>query len=799
MNEFTPIGHKFRPVGVPLRRHPRRPMKLLRRIPLAFILCIWQQVSAQTPTLIRGPYLQVVTPTSVVVRWRTDSPTIGRVWFGQSPNQLTGSVQESQPTQEHILTLTGLQPTTRYAYAIGYGDTQLATGPDYSFKTALPAGDTRPFRMWVLGDFGSGSDNQQTVYQAYRQATANRPADLWLWLGDNAYSYGLEDDYQRLVFPVYAPTLRNTPIFITPGNHDYADSETNFNIAYYNLFSFPQQGEAGGVPSGSKSYYAADYGNVHLISLDSQGRQEGQYRLYDTTSAQVQWLKRDLAANKLPWTIVIFHHPPYSKGGHNSDTEESMRLIRENLTPILERFGVDLVLNGHSHGYERTYRLKGLRGLANTFDKAKNLADNNTGRYDGSPNSCPILSKGQGTIYVVNGSGGQLGGQTDGFPHPATVYNNVSKGGSMILDVNGDRLDAQFLLSDGSIGDRFTLLKSTGTTSSLAAEYGDTLQLSASWTGDYRWPGGQNSRSITYIADKAGTFPITVNDSQKCLTDQFTVNVLPPPKITTQAPVATSVCVGSAFTVTATPENTTKAAGWQYDVLLSDASGNFGANQVVGSGPLTSLQATLPANLTPGTGYRVQVRPRGIPYAQLSPSNAFTVKPLPTATIAGSTTVLKGESVALTINLTGDAPWKGTLSDGTAFSGNVNPITLTIQPTQSGVYSIASVENSCGKGTSSGQASVTVLLPLAEETLSDRQLKVYPNPAHDVIHIELTMGQKKEINMTLTDASGRAVVHKQFAPTSSLSESIAMPHAQGTYLLKIQVGEGTLIRKVVRQ
>ncbi|GAB4027277.1 metallophosphoesterase [Spirosoma gilvum] len=774
-------------------------MKLRKFIALAVLLCVSQQLFAQTPTLVRGPYLQVVTPTSVVVRWRTDQPTTGRVWFGQSANQLTGNIQESQPTQEHILTLTGLQPATRYAYSIGYGDTQLAAGPDYSFKTALPTGDTRPFRMWVLGDFGSGNDNQRAVYQAYRNATVNRPADLWLWLGDNAYSFGLEEEYQQLVFPVYAPTLRNTPIFITPGNHDYADSETNFNTAYYNLFSFPQQGEAGGVPSGSKSYYAANYGTVHLISLDSQGRQDGQYRLYDTTSAQVQWLKRDLAANKLPWTIVIFHHPPYSKGGHNSDTEESMRLIRENLTPILERFGVDLVLNGHSHGYERTYRLKGLQGLANTFDKGKNVVDNNSGRYDGSPNSCPILSKGQGTVYVINGSGGQLGGQSPDFPHPATVYNNVTKGGSMILDVNDSRLDAQFLLSDGSIGDRFTLVKNTGKSTSLTAEYGDTLQFAASWNGDYRWSDGKSSRSINYVADKAGTFPITVKDNQNCLADQFTVNVLPPPKVTAKTSAGASVCVGSTFAVTATPENTTKAAGWQYDVLLSDASGNFASNRIVGSGSLYSLQATIPANLPPGSGYRVQVRPRGIPYAQLSPSDAFTVKSLPTATVAGSTTVLKGESVALTLNFTGDGPWKGTLSDGTAFSSNVTPFTLTIQPATSTVYSIANVENSCGKGTSSGQASVTVLLPLAEEGLTDSQLKVYPNPAHDIVHVELTIAQKKEISVTLVDGNGRSVLQKQFAPTSSLSESLPMPHAHGTYLLKVQVGNGTLVRKVVRQ
>ncbi|GAB4006896.1 hypothetical protein GCM10028808_09680 [Spirosoma migulaei] len=774
-------------------------MHYARCLTLAFLLIFGQNVLAQLPGIVRGPYLQVLTPNSVVVRWRTDQPTTGRVWYGLAASQLIENTRESQPTLEHALTITGLQPATRYAYAIGYDDTQLASGPDYYVKTAVSTGDTRPFRMWVLGDFGSGSDNQTNVYQAYRNATANRPADLWLWLGDNAYSFGFEEEYQRLVFPVYAPTLRNTPLFITPGNHDYADSETNFNTAYYNLFSFPQQGETGGVPSGSKSYYSSSYGNVHLISLDSQGRQDGQYRLYDTTSTQVQWLKRDLAANKLPWTIVIFHHPPYSKGGHNSDTEESMRLIRENLTPILERYGVDLVLNGHSHGYERTYRIKGLRGLANTYDKSQNLVENTTARYDGSPNSCPILTKGQGTVYIVNGSGGQLGGQSVDFPHPATVYNNTTLGGSMLLDVVDNRLDAQLVMSDGSVQDKFTIMKNVNKSASFTAEFADTLAFSASWIGDYRWPTGQTSRTIRYVADKAGTFPVVVTDDRQCLADQFTVSVQQPPKLTANVSGTTSVCVGSTFAVTATPENTSKASTWQYDVLLSDASGDFTNETIVGSGSLTTLNASLPANLAPGAGYRVRVRPRGISYAQLVSSDGFTVKPLPTATLAGSGTVLQGQPIDLSLSFTGDSPWKGTLSDGTAFSSSTTPTVQTVQPTKSTVYSIASVENSCGKGSASGQATITVLLPTAEEEFSGGQLRIYPNPTHEVVYIELTTNQKKEVTLSLSDSQGRSVFQKQYGSVSSVIETISMPHATGTYMLTIQAGQNKVVRKVVRQ
>ncbi|GAB3776034.1 hypothetical protein GCM10028818_20960 [Spirosoma horti] len=774
-------------------------MKISLYVALIFSSYVSQTAFAQSPKLVRGPYLQVVTPTSVVVRWRTDLPTTGRVWFGTSASQLTKDIRESQPTLEHTLTLSGLQPASRYAYSIGYDDTQLTTGPDYYVKTAVPAGDTRPLRFWVLGDFGSGTDNQRNVYQAYLKATANRPADLWLWLGDNAYSFGLEEEYQQLVFPIYAPSLRNTPLFITPGNHDYADSETNFNIAYYKLFSFPEKGESGGLASNSKSYYSADYGNVHLISLDSQGRQDGQYRLYDTTSTQVQWLKRDLAANKLPWTIVIFHHPPYSKGGHNSDTELSMKLIRENLTPILERYGVDLVLNGHSHGYERTYRLKGLRGLANTFNAASNIAENTSGRYDGSPNSCPILTKGQGTIYIVNGSGGQLGGRSPDFPHPATVYNNTTLGGSMLLDVNDNRLDAQFVMSDGSVLDKFTVMKNVNKTASITAEFTDTLQFTASWTGDYRWSSGQTNRTIRYTANQAGTTPVIVTDSRQCLTDQFTVSVSQPPKLTTKLVGSTAVCVGSTFAVTAIPENTTKAAGWQYDVLLSDASGNFLPERIVGSGSLTTLKATLPNTLPLGTGYRVQVRPRGITYAQLVASDGFTIKALPTATLTGSTTVLQGQPISLTLNFTGDGPWRGSLSDGTTFSGSANPTILTIQSTKSMVYSVASVENSCGQGRVSGQASVTVLLPTAEEEFAGGQLKIFPNPTHEVVYVELTTTQKKDVSVTMYDAQGRSVFQKQFGQVNAVSETISMPNAAGTYLLTIQAGQNKITRKVVRQ
>ena len=109
------------------------------------------------------------------------------------------------------------------------------------------------------------------------------------------------------------------PVFPAPGNHDYHDADftaqyaqTTHETPYYQVFTMPVNGEAGGVPSKNPAYYSFDIGNIHFISLDSYGMEENKYFLYDTLGPQVKWLKKDLKANKNKgWVIVYWHHPPY--------------------------------------------------------------------------------------------------------------------------------------------------------------------------------------------------------------------------------------------------------------------------------------------------------------------------------------------------------------------------------------------------------------------------------------------------------------------------------------------------------
>lgn len=413
---------------------------------------------SQSLDIIRGPYLNSVSSTSAVIRWRTEKPTDSKVFFSTDRFKVEQAsvVSEAELETDHELVISGLSPATKYFYSVGANSTKPKMYEDQFLVTAPQVGSTSPLRIWALGDFGDGSKNQLNCRDAIIKETTDHRPDAWLWLGDNAYNIGLDEEYQRHVFRVYQESFfKNTNLYPSPGNHDYGRAKRNpTDVSYFKIFTMPKDGEAGGIPSGSESYYAVDFGNVHLISLDSQGELDGGFRIYDTLSKQITWLKKDLTANKLPWTIVYFHHPPYTKGSHDSDRENELVKIRENLLTILERFKVDLVLTGHSHVYERTHPLRGHYGEANTFDPTKHVVEKKD-----SPNNYRVGKEGQGVIYIVSGSGGQVGGQAEGYPLRAATYFNTTVGGSLLMDFNDNRLDAKWICADGQVRDRFSITK----------------------------------------------------------------------------------------------------------------------------------------------------------------------------------------------------------------------------------------------------------------------------------------------------------------------------------------------------
>ena len=402
---------------------------------------------APAATLTRGPYLQIGTSTGVTIRWRTSPASDSRIRYGLSPESLAGIADDTTSVTDHAVVLAGLWPETRYYYSVGSTTDTLAGGTsEYTFKTAPPPGMGRPTRVWIIGDSGQPGSNQQRVKNAFLTWTGNRFPDVWLMLGDNAYSSGTDSDYQAGMFDSYPEVLRKLVVWPTRGNHDGS-------TGYYGVFTLPTLGQAGGVPSGTEAYYSYDFGDIHFICLDSEGSSRS------TTGAMANWLRSDLAATSREWVIAYWHHPPYSKGGHDSDSEGNLEDMRANFLPILEAGGADLALAGHSHSYERTYLLNGHYGKSSTLTGAMILdhGDGRTGPSGGGPYRKPErMIPNMGAVYAVAGSSSKT--TSGSFDHPAMVI-SLYRLGSMVLDIDGNTMTARFLDDAGAVLDDFTMVK----------------------------------------------------------------------------------------------------------------------------------------------------------------------------------------------------------------------------------------------------------------------------------------------------------------------------------------------------
>ena len=430
---------------------------------LICIIIVLLSLSAEAfaqETVTRGPYLQQLSNDSIIIRWRTDIAVGSSVKYATSISNLDQEVSSAALTTEHIVKLTGLQAHTRYYYNVGKPGSTSSTGTaSQTFETAPTPGLAVSTSFWILGDSGTANADAGAVRDAYKaHANTNGDADFLIMLGDNAYNSGTDNEYQAAVFDIYPEVLLKTPLWSTLGNHDgyTADSATQSG-PYYNIFSLPMSAEAGGVASGTESYYSFDYGNIHFVCLNSYDVDRA------SDSAMLQWLQSDLAVNDKEWLIAFFHHPPYTKGSHDSDSESRLVEMRENALPLLEAAGVDLVLTGHSHSYERSYLIDGHYDVSSTFAATmqKNAGD---GRPSG--NGAYAKHSGQmggnaGAVYAVAGSSGKISGGS--LNHPA-MFVSMSVLGSMLVDVQDATLSAIFLDNLGNVQDSFTIIHQSDST-----------------------------------------------------------------------------------------------------------------------------------------------------------------------------------------------------------------------------------------------------------------------------------------------------------------------------------------------
>jgi acid phosphatase type 7 len=474
-------------------------------------------------------FLQQVGSHSAIIKWRGDTELA--CWSPKADGLKQALCKPANLTEgnhQEVL-IEDLAADTDYLYSVGgYANDSLRfrTAP---LKGQLPADGS--VHIWIVGDSGTesadvslGHSNKGQAaktlagYLHYREQNNSKPTDIMLMLGDNAYIEGTDEQWQIAVFDVFGEILSQAGLYSTIGNHEMgagvikaaylrekypslvgqqegdlwlggvstssdpnayvtAEDRTPRRVPYLDILTLPNNGELGGVASSTEQYYSFDYGNVHVVSLDSQlSARDEQQRL-----VMRKWLVSDLLNNDLDWTIIIFHHPVYTKGSHDSDTVAASRMgidqpiidLRQEFTPIFENYGVDLVFSGHSHSYERSWYLHGHRGDTASFDASQHAELNAKGEPangfgDEAYQQISISSqKDDKVVYTVAGSSGHVSMADGKLDHPAHAIqkndpqrrHGLAEQGSVVVDASKNELVARFINEKGDVLDTVVIAR----------------------------------------------------------------------------------------------------------------------------------------------------------------------------------------------------------------------------------------------------------------------------------------------------------------------------------------------------
>ena len=342
---------------------------------------------------------KVTTASSMIVSWISkNAKTPEFVVYGRDSSAFfTKKAQKSVVDGNAFYTvfLKNLQPASIYTYRCGSDET--GWSENYTFTTAPLPGERKAFKISIWGDTQNNEFNEQfeKTSQIVNQMIHVK-SNFTLHMGDIVNNGSITPDWLKFL-KVAQPINAFAPMMPTLGNHDIQNQEEKNQQkpfpSFFQLFSLP----------GNGLDYSFDYVNAHFVCIFSglaqAAAKKGLLR-YNPRSKKYKWLEKDLAdARKNPrndWIVVYTHYPPYSFGWSN------VQQWKEVLSPLFEKYQVDLCLAGHRHVYERHHPLK-----------------------SGLP-----APDGKGTVYITNGTAGGspqgLGGKemsTMAFTPSEKMYN----------------------------------------------------------------------------------------------------------------------------------------------------------------------------------------------------------------------------------------------------------------------------------------------------------------------------------------------------------------------------------------
>jgi len=394
--------------------------------------CVVSVIAWMSSGLLAEPYscgpflLQPGTDQMTVVIDHVDPVSATLTYTRSDGTGKQQTVGHGEAVRHHIFPLTGLSPDTEYDYRITTGDVR--DSGRRLFRTLPEKPDS--FRIIAVGDTRSHPEDWRRV--AERIYEEEQEALFIIGTGDYPSDGSKYGQWVEQFFVPGRDLLSRVPLWPSIGNHEstreYVPSpptDEGDDSHYFSLFELP----------GNERWYRVDYAHLTLLVLDSNSQLAPGHDQYE-------WVFEQLRASRRRFTVVALHHPPYSSGKHNkllSDGTPKERAIDQAqrfLVPLFERYGVDLVLAGHNHLYERSRK------------------DN--------------------VYYVVTGGGGAPLYDVGDAPNPyresgVSVYHYVS------LDVTGTAMELTATRDDGQVIDWLMMPVSEAARERLQNALADTL------------------------------------------------------------------------------------------------------------------------------------------------------------------------------------------------------------------------------------------------------------------------------------------------------------------------------------
>lgn len=344
---------------------------------------------------------------------------------------------------------------------------------------------------------------------------------------------------------------------------------------------------------------------------------------------------------------------------------------------------------------------------------------------------------------------------------------------------------------------------------------GQSAEILVTFTGDGPWDytlsNGvtgksvvQNPQKITVTPQTTTTYTVTevANACGKGIPNGSAMVTVRIPTISTGNPTVANLCAGTSFTLPFQASGDFVTANkFNVQISLTEADAGFRTIPTVRQG--NDAIATVPDSI-PGGNYFVRVvgeSPQFVIKGSVSPVTV-TVKPRPTATLTGSTTILIGETTTVNIAFTGDGPWTFRFNNGqrdSLITTSVTPYVIEVKPGATTIYTLSTVSNQCGVGRVFGTARIQVDPILATEpTFSSTWLKVYPVPVQTICVIEMaTPLAAGEAQLQVFDVRGRAIFTHKIHSLRTEVDFSSQP--AGLYFLKIENGDRTAVQRIIKQ